>query len=285
MTEEIINKENENLDQESNFTAEEKLAMESGWKPEDEWDPDKGEWIDARTFNMRGELMERIKSQTSQLRGQDKKIGKLEQTLNSLAEHNKKMDEIAYKKALKDLQGLKKDAMEISDFEQVIEIDDQIADLKAVQKESEVVVDTSPEGLDDIHPQVKDWMDKNSWYESNITLRGAADALAAEIIKSYPELKNSPGEVLDKVSNRLKEEFPSKFGKTRKTPNQSVAEPGNADTSMRTKSSTKKYTSRHLNDLQLQIGKTFVETGAMKDLNEYAEQLAEMGELDAQKGA
>ena len=114
---------------------------------------------------------------------------------------------------------------------------------------------------------------------------GAADALAMDIVQTYPELKGNPAEVLNKVLSRLKTEFPAKFKDSRKSTAQSVAEPGDADTSTKTKGSSKKYTSRQLNAIQIEMGKTFVQAGAMKNLNEYAEQLAEIGELDAQKGA
>ncbi len=282
MTEEIITEKH--VEEVTELNTEESKAAESGWRPEGEWTGESESWIDARTFNMRGELLDRIKSQTSQLRGQDKKISKLETGLEKLAEHNRSMDEIAFKKALHELKGLKKDALDVADHDQVVEIDDQISELKATQKDSgpqsQVVEDTHG-----INPEVTQWIEKNDWYKTDITMRGAADALTMEIVQTYPELKGNPSAVLEKVSNRLKEEFPNKFGKTRRTTTQSVAEPSDADTSTRTKGSGKKYGAKSLNEMQLQIGRTFVEAGAMKNLNEYAEQLAEIGELDAQKGA
>ena len=286
MTEEIINKENE--DNSENPSKEELRATEGGWRPKEEWEGEDGEWIDAQTFNMRGELLDRIKSQTSQLRGQDRKISKLENTLKDLSEHNKRMDEIAFKRALNELKSLKKDAMQLDDHDQIVEIDDQILELKAAQKESSNKFNdnTTEDDVNNVSPEIIDWIEQNQWYKTDVTLRGAADALTLDIIQTYPELKNNPSEVLKKVSNRLKDEFPNKFGKTQK-PKQSVAEPSDADTQSKSKgtSKTSKYTSRHLNEVQMEIGKTFVETGAMKNLNEYAEQLAEIGELDVQKGA
>lgn len=284
MTEEII--ENvEELDTEEiqeDITPEELKAIEGGWRPQEEWEGEDNEWIDARTFNMRGELMDRIKSQTSQLRGQDRKIQKLETTMERLAEHNRKMDEVAYNKALKELKGLKRDALDMADHDQVVEIDEQINELKSLQKTEEVQVDDS----NNINPEVAEWVSQNEWYSKDVTLRGAADALAIEIVQAFPELRGRPSEVLSKVTDRLKTEFPTKFGKTtRRGTTQSVAEPGQGDTASRTKGSAKKYTSKHLNETQLEYGRNFVQDGIMKDLNEYAAQLAEIGELDSQKGA
>lgn len=284
MTEEIINTEEENLEDQVTLTPEEARASDGGWRPQEEWQGEEDEWIDARTFNKNGEFMDRIKSQTSQLRGQDKKISKLETSIQNLAEHNKKIDEVAFKKALNELKGLKRDALDIGDNDQVVEIDDQINDLKSIQKEADQPNIEEPQ--ENINPEVVDWIEQNNWYKTDTMLRGAADALTLEIVQAYPELRNSPSEVLKKVEVRMKEEFPSKFGKTtRRGSVQTVSEPGQADETNRSKGSGKKFTSKHLNEMQMQMGKTFVETGAMKNLNEYASQLAEIGELDAQKGA
>ena len=282
MTEEIIKEELDTPKEESDLTPEQTLASEGGWRPEEEYEGETGTWIDARTFNMRGELLDRIKSQTSQLRGQDRKIGRLEEGMKNLAEHNNRMDEVAFKKALTELKGLKRDALDVQDHDQVTEIDDQIADLKASKVEA--VQTARPEEVK--YPEVEAWVAQNSWYNNDTVLTAATDALTLEMVQTYPELKGNPAEVLKRVKNRLQEEFPEKFGKTpRKKTSQSVSEPGQADESSRSRGAGKKFTSKQLNEVQLEMGKTFVASGAMKNLNEYAEQLAEIGELDSQKGA
>lgn len=283
MTEDTVIEETIVEDQKTQ-TPEEAKATDGGWTPQEEWEGESDEWIDARTFNMRGELMDRIKSQTSQLRGQDRKINKLETNMERLADHNRKMDEVAFKKALNELKGMKRDALDIADHDQVVEIDEQINDLKTLQNQPPETVETTDE-TGTVNPEVEAWVAKNEWYSKDTTLRGAADALTMEIVQTYPELRGKPTEVLEKVTARLKEEFPSKFGKTRRGTPQSVAEAGQADTSSRSKSGVKKYTSRHLNETQMEYGRNFVRDGVMKDLNEYTAQLAELGELDAQKGA
>lgn len=283
MTEEIIKDEEVIIDDQETLTPEEAKAIDGGWRPQEEWEGEADEWINARTFNKNGEFMDRIKSQTSQLRGQDRKINKLETNMERLAEHNRKMDEVAFKKALNELKGLKRDALDMADHDQVIEIDEQINDLKTLQTQPETVETTDETGT--VNPEVEAWIAQNEWYSKDTTLRGAADALTMEIVQTNPELRGNPTEVLERVTARLKEEFPSKFGKTRRGTPQSVAEAGQADTSSRSKGGSKKFTSKHLNEVQMEYGRNFVRDGVMKDLNDYAGQLAELGELDAQKGA
>jgi len=277
MTEEV-----EIIEGEDTLTTEESKATESGWRPEDQWEGEQDQWIDAKTFNMRGELLDRIKSQTSQLRGQDKKIEKLEAGMSQLAEHNKKMDEIAYEEALRDLKNLKKDAMELEDYDQVTEIDDKISDLKVSQTVNTANSQNQPQTAPEVSQEVNQWLTENPWYNTDTALRYATDGIARDILQSYPELKNSPRQVLEKVTSRIKEEFPTKFAKRRNSP-QGVSEPGEGKA--KAASSSKKYSARNLNSTQLEFGRTFVETGAMKSLDEYAGQLAKMGELDIQKGA
>lgn len=275
MTEEVETQEG---NEEEIANPAESLAAEGGWKPEDQWEGEPDQWIDAKTFNMRGELLDRIKSQTSQLKGQDKKIEKLESGLGQLAEHNKRMDEIAYEKALDDLKLLKTDAFEMSDFKQVTEIDDKISDLKDNQREVEEPIAQAA----GTNPEVLAWIAENTWYETDATMRYATDGITRDIVQAYPELKNSPKLILEKVSSKVREEFPHKFNKRRST-TQSVSEGGDAQT--KSKGSKQKYRNSHLNEMQREFGKTFVESGAFKTLDEYTAQLAEMGELDIQKGA
>ena len=284
MTKEIIEDTQESPEDQEQLSPEAEKAIDGGWRPQEEWEGEADEWIDARTFNMRGELMDRIKSQTSQLRGQDRKISKLEGSMQHLAEHNKKMDEVAFTKAMKELKGLKRDALDMADHDQVIELDDQINDLKDIQRKGDMPAPEAPS--QDMNPEVVAWVDNNPWYTTDTTLRGAAEALAREVLDQNPGLRGSPSTVLEMVSKQLKEEFPAKFGKTpRRGTAQSVAEPGQADTSNRSRGSTKKFSSKHLNEVQMEYGRNFVRDGVMKNLNEYASQLAELGELDAQKGA
>lgn len=282
MTEEIIKEELETLDDDNKMSAEDEIATGNGWKPEEDYEGSEGTWIDSRTFNMRGELLERIKSQTSQLRGQDRKISSLEDGLKNLSEHNKKMDDVAFKRALSELKSLKVDALDVQDHQQVAEIDDKIDDLKISHKEPE----SAPVSESKVNPEVEQWISENTWYRDDLALRGAADALTLETIQSRPELKNNPTEVLGLVTKMMEKQFPEKFNKTtRKRTTQSVSEPGQGDESTRSKGGSKKFSSKHLNEVQMAMGKTFVQAGAMKNLTEYAAQLAEIGELDVQKGA
>jgi archaellum component FlaC len=263
----------------------EQKAYDSGWRPQEEWvaeGKDAEDWVTAKEFNRVGEMMDRIKSQTSQIRGQDKKINKLESTLEELAEHHKKVQEVEYKKAMEDLKTMKKDALAAYDHDQVVEIDEKISELRDVDPNKTPKQETysAPES-GDLHPEVEAWIDSNSWYTQDVVLRGAAEALADNLVKENPSYKDTPGELLNKVTETLQQEFPSKFGKPA-SKRQTVSEPG--DGAVRSSVRPKKYSARQLNDEQAKVGKRFMASGAVKSLDEYAQQLADIGGLDSQLG-
>lgn len=253
-------------------------AREQGWKPKEEWDGSPEDWIDAKEFNQRGEYMDRIKTQSSLIKKLEKKLDSHEMTIKELAEHHKKVAEIEYTKALNDLKALKIDALNVGDHEQVVKIDDKLQDLKATKPVA------PKEAKEELHPDVVEWIDDNPWYNEDALLRGAAEGLVQDMIKKNPSLQGQVKEVLDRVTTKLKEEFPTKFGI--KTKMKIVESSGTETGELKQSNSAPKYTARHLNSEQKEVAKRFVTAGAFKNMDEYAAELAKIGGLDAQsKGA
>lgn len=283
MSEELEGKQEEvKQEEEQQFPEAEIKAMEGGWRPKEEWEGDEEDWVSAKEFNQRGEYIDRIKSQTSQIKGLEKKLSKVEKVINDLAEHNQRLAEREFKDNKKALRDMKKEAMEIGDYDKVIEIDEKIDELQDLQKEQQrqEAAERQATQTGDMNPAVIDWLEANSWYESDPVLRGAFDAMAEQKVARDPSLRESPRELLKMVEQEVKKEFPHKFGGTR--PRSTVTETGSNRSG--SSSSRTKYTARDLNEVQKQIGQRFVDSGAMESLNQYAEQLAEMNELDVQKG-
>lgn len=248
-------------------------ASEKGWVPEKEWDGDPGEWRPAKEFLDRGELMDRISSQTKQLTQYDSKIQQLESTVQQLAEHNKKIAKVEYDKAISDLKKQKADALDIGDHTTVVEIDDKMTDLKQSKQETETLEHAQPAGP---HPDVVSWMTENTWYTSDMALRGAADAIANQFLSANPTLESTPSVVLKHVSEQLLKEFPEKFSSNRQRPSATV----DTQTAGSTKGSSKsKWTRSNLNEMQVQVMKEICEMTDMKE-SDYIQQLGELGELN-----
>ena len=256
------------------------IAESKGWKPLEEWTGSPEDWVDYKEFNARGEYIDRIKTQSSQLKAQAKRLAALESTSKELSSHLQKVKETEYKNALDDLKETRKIAMELGDLDEALEAEDQIRELKEAKK-SEPVVANDPN-----KEQVDAWIEENAWYKKDVVLRGAADAIAMELIKTDPSLNKDVGLLLERVLETLQEEFPNRnFGqtstKTKPTTNKNlVIEPGEGNVTARTANTTsRRYTARNLSSEQLRIAKSFVEMGAVKSVDEYATQLAAIGEI------
>lgn len=261
---------------ENEFSPAEEKAMASGWRPEEEWTGDADDWIDAKTFNRNGEFMSRIQHQTKELTALRTESDKLKEGMKSLGEHNKKIAEQEYKNAVASLKKEKVTALEEDDHASVVEIDDKIDELKEAKREMDT---TSSEELHDAakdvaaNPAFIEWSETNSWYGNDVILRGAADAVGMEFIDANPGIPIE--DLLDHVTKKMKEEFPSKFGNAKKSKPTTVTESGGTGR----KPKKAKYTVKDLDDEQKQFAKMFVETGAFESEQEYVDSLAKSGDL------
>jgi regulator of replication initiation timing len=267
--------ENEN---QSDLSPEEVKAMDKGWVPQDEWEGEPDQWRPAKEFLDRGELMDRISSQSRQLDNYNKEIKELQVSMKALAEHNKKVAKLEYDKAMKDLKSKKAEALSYGDHDTVVDIDEQIDDLKTSKREIETQEDSAPntDNMGAAHPSIVAWMEENTWYNTNPVMRGAADALADAYVAQNPHIKDNPDAVLSYVNSAMRKEFPDRFGAPKRKPS------GTADTSTSgsasSKGGKKKFTSKDLSQEQRTVAKRFAATGVMTE-QEYVDQLVELGEV------
>jgi hypothetical protein len=211
--------------------------------------------------------MDRIKTQTKQLHKQENEIGTLKQGFQEFKEHAKKMAEHEYKEKLAQLKTVKKQALEDNDHDLVVEADDKIADLKEEQKQTVEAPTTPSEG--ELAPEIVAWLPNNDWYNSDIAKRGAADAFAASIREQNPEMPLA--EVLENVSKKVAESFNTGARRGANNPMTGTAQAG--------RPAKRAYGKADLNDEQRKIGERLVKAGALKNIKEYAAQLAEIGEI------
>ena len=252
----------------------EEKAMASGWRPEDEWDGESDEWIDAKTFNRNGEFMTRIQKQSKELNSNRDEMDKLKSAMKELGDHNKKIAEQEYKKAINALKKEKLVALEEEDHRAAEEIADKIDELKEAKQEAkEAPAMEKPPADVAPAPEFTTWANDNSWYHNDVILRGAADALGEQYASANP---GAPlGDVLDHVTKAIKGEFPNKFG------NKNQGNPGSVTekSSNGRKAKKSKYSEKDLSDEQRQFAKMFVDTGAFENVQEYVDQLVISGEL------
>ena len=272
MTEEV----KENIES----TPIEDKALDKGWRPEDEWTGEPDQWRPAKEFLDRGELMDRISDQTRQLRGQKGELETIKTALKEMGDHNSKIAEKEYDKAMRDLKSLKVQALEIDDYERIVDVDEQIQELKETKKEPVEEKKTTPE----MHPDIEVWMKDNQWYGRDVIMRGAADSISQEYMNMNPGAMDNPKEVLKYVEEVMREEFPHKFNEGTPTQRRRPAATSEVGEPVARSTGKEKYTARDMNSMQKGICKTFIQAGAFKTEQEYVDQLVELGEIDKQKG-
>ncbi len=173
-------------------------AMEQGWKPKDQLEEGK-EFISAEEFIRRGELFNKI-----EIMGKELKTTK--QALKLLQEHHGKVRETEFNRALTYLKAQKKEALLEGDADKILEIDDQIAEVKA-QRQVEQVQEQQQVKQPD--PRFVSWVEKNAWYAQDSELRAFADEVGLARQRTNPS--EDPSDILKYVGERVRKAYPEKF--------------------------------------------------------------------------
>ncbi len=259
------------------MTNAEEEASKSGWRPKEDWQGEAADWVDAPEFNYRGQLMGRISEQSSILNNFKNQIAERDKTIDDLVDHHKSMSEREYKKALKTLQTEKVAALDDNDGESVVEIDNEIDDLKdkrtqankpQPQQSAKDIKDTTP-------PEVIDWLQKsqNKWYVNDSFLKSVADGIAKEIMQKNPNV--TPTLLLSQMDSKMRKELPHRF---EDNPSVNDTETDDTTNSSSGKGKGKKLGMRDLNEDQAAVARRFIKSGLMT-LDEYIDDLKTVGDI------
>jgi hypothetical protein len=227
-------------------------AMEQGWVPKDQYEGDPERWVDAGEFVRRGELFRKIESQS-------KEIKSVHKALVELGRHNAKIAEVEYQRALSTLRAEKKQALVEGDYDKVEQIEEQIDLTKEQQRvaQTQAVQAAIPQ---EVHPELKNWISQNPWYESNSEMRDYADFVGQRLAGT-----GSPTEVLKEVTKRVKEQFKDKF----KNPNRERAAAVEGSRGTPASAKSEKF---ELNETERSVMQTLVRQKVMTE-EQYIEQL------------
>jgi len=176
------------INQEPNY---EEIARAKGWRPVNEFDGDKDDWVGAEEFVKREPLFKRIKSQSKELK-------ELRHSIEAMATHFKKSVEGQVQNRLNQLQAKRREAIELGDVESVEQLDG------IIEKEKRAVPPDTPP---DVPPEAKEWIDKNKgWFETRQDMRDFAVAHNTSMLKLYPL-----AEALEKTQAAVEQAFPDMF--------------------------------------------------------------------------
>lgn len=189
----------------------EQEALSMGWKPLEEFDGEEDDFIDAKEFVRRKPLFDRLEQQGKQLKN-------LTKTLDQFKGHYSKMKEVEFQRALAQLKEARKQAITDGDGDRYEAIDDR---MKEVEKEAERVLndfkDQEAEAPDPKEFQA--WTGKNTWYQKDEAMTVYADSVGRKFAEQVQLGQMTPLQVLHKVEQAVRAEFPHKF----KNPNKENA--------------------------------------------------------------
>lgn len=230
----------------------ERQARESGWVPKEDFNGEEHKWVDAGEFLRRGELFGKIESQNKELRA-------IRETLAEFKNHHSKVQEKAYKQAIADLKAKKKEALIEGDADLVIEVDEQLADVRGQQQ---VIERQSKEPApQEEHPEFVAFKTKNPWYSTTPSMRNWADGRGVELAQEG----RSPSEVLRTVEQEARKRFPERF----ENPNRSKA--GSVEQGTQRGGTGK--AAYVPNEVEKKMAERFVKEGLFKNVAEYYKEL------------
>ncbi|MDE2097563.1 MAG: hypothetical protein KGL39_09980 [Patescibacteria group bacterium] len=182
-----------------------------GWVPKELFRGDDSDWIDAETFVRRGKEINPILKKNNEvllrkIEAKDSELAEIREAVAEFKKFHADTEKRAYQKALADLKAEKKEALAEGDHERVVEIDDEILDLKDKQRSPEVKKPSPPNPKDD--PVYRAWEDANPWSREDAMSQAAVRA--AELLRIQG--RQETGRIfLDLVAEKVKEAFPEKF--------------------------------------------------------------------------
>ncbi len=207
-------------------------ARGMGWRPLEEFKGDPERWVDAETFAERGRAVmpilkannAKLEAETAKLRSETIRLQELfrasQEAIGELQKVHTANTKAAVENARKDLLQALKTAKNEGDVDREVEINDELANLRAVQQEApKPAAAAAPPPNDAVHPDFAAWQAENSWFGTDNRRTMRAMGIAQEL-RSDPEYDEVVGKqffakVLDIMDERTGNPRTSKVGGSR----------------------------------------------------------------------
>ena len=178
----------------------EQRAISMGWRPKEDFHGNEDDFIDAKEFVRRQPLFKKIESQSKQIKAVSK-------ALEALKDHYTRVEEAAVQKAIDQMKTQRKQALVDGDgdnFElydgEIKKAEQQLATIEQVK--ARPIVEEPV-----VNPEWSAFQTRNPWYNTTAHMRVFADQLGSELASRGM----SPSDVLKKVEEEVRKEFPTKF--------------------------------------------------------------------------
>lgn len=234
-------------------------AKEKGWKPLEEYDGDPADWVDAKEFVGRQKLYDRINDLKSTLTKQTRAF---QSDMQVILANMSKVREQEHKKALKELEDQRRQAVAAEDVQAVVEVSKQIETLKEEKAEEKAAVKEGAQKTGEATPEFLEWQAKNKWFLNESEMRQDAISIGVGYAAGNPN--KTQVDVLDYVTKKIKKMYPEQFKEAR----QVDSKVDSGGTTKPAPLSNKKMKFSDLSEEHQAIGKTLIKSGALKKVAE-----------------
>jgi len=192
----------------------EQEAYKEGWRPETEFAGEKSKWIPADEFMRRKPLFAKIDELKTENFHTRKEMQEVKSALKAFTEHHKKVEQVAYDRALKNLQAQRREAFSDHDLDRVMELEEKMEEVKAEKAEFEQTISQQTAPQAQPTPEYLDWVKSNQWYLTESDMHDAADGIAYAYVRKNPNL--TAEQVYTYVTDKIQKAYPEKFSSVRK---------------------------------------------------------------------
>lgn len=201
-----------------------------GWRPKEQYSGDPSRWVDAKTFVLRGEaelplirerfrkMDEQFASTKTELNETKKKLNEASEVLVELRDMSRAAEDRSYRRAVSELQAKQREAVREANEQKYDEAQREMNAMApptpVVKRPDPVQTETPPPNTGVPNPVVTQWVQDNTWFNSDPLLHAYALAEESSIQREFPGWPVS--DQLDEVKKRTMDRFPDKFGNQRR---------------------------------------------------------------------
>ena len=248
-------------------SPDEEAAMQSGWRPKGEWDGDPDEWVSAREFNRRGELMRKIHNQNRQIK-------QLDSVVNTLANQQKKIYGAGYEKAKRELKSQLREATKEGDDASAEVIEQRLEQLEVAAQQDAAALNVKPT-QPEVAPEFESWVNRNTWFKERPEMRAYAEVIGLRYAQENPGVTNN--QVYEHITKEVKTRFPERFGTVKKQSSGRPGSPVESGDNLTSNRGGPAVSRVSLTSEEKEVGRTLVKRGLYKNMNEYASDLKKFG--------
>jgi hypothetical protein len=226
----------------TNETAPEVVreAESQGWVPKERFRGNDNDWVDAETFVKRGrEILpilrknnENLMKDLNQTKEQLKEFREAAEEFKKFQRESYERKATDYEKRIQEIKDSRAQAISDGDGQKVNALDDALDEAKESFKEAkqavkDVISTKEPAATDTVapvDPSLQSWLNRNNWFGEDRRMTSIANGIGESLRLEFPGLTGQP--FLDKLDEVLAEEFPNKFGGSKKNVSASRVESG-----------------------------------------------------------